>query len=181
METATLTQTKWGIDPTHTDVTFKVKHLVISTVSGSFKKFSGQVISETADFDGAKAGFSIEVDSIDTNQKDRDGHLKSDDFFSAATYPTITFTNGLLKKISGQDYELAGDLTIRDVTRPVKLTVEFGGVTKDPYGNTKAGFEISGKINRKEFGLNWNAVTEAGGVVVSEEVKLFINAQVVKA
>jgi polyisoprenoid-binding protein YceI len=174
------TKTKWGIDATHTEVLFKVKHLVIATVTGSFKKFSGEVISESDDFNNASVSFSIDVDSIDTNQTDRDGHLKSDDFFAAAQYPTIKFTNGILKKVSGSDYKLVGDLTIRSTTKQVELDVEFGGTVIDPWGNTKAGFEIAGKINRKEFGLSWNAVTEAGGLVVSDEVKLILNVELAK-
>ena len=177
---AVQTQTKWGIDVTHTEVLFKVKHLVIATVTGSFKKFSGEIISESDDFDNASASFSIEVDSIDTNQTDRDGHLKSDDFFAAAQYPTIEFKNGILKKVSGNNYKLVGDLTIRSTTKQVEMDVEFGGTVVDPWGNTKAGFEIVGKINRKEFGLNWNAVTEAGGLVVSDEVKLMLNVEVAR-
>lgn len=179
MQTATLTTTKWGIDPTHTEVQFKVKHLVIATVTGSFKKFSGAVESENADFDGADVTFSIDADSMDTNQPDRDAHLKSADFFAAAEYPTLDFA-GTLRKVKGNDYSLDGDLTIRGTTKAVTLGVEFGGTTVDPWGNTKAGFEINGKINRKDFGLNWNALTEAGGMVVSEEVKLNINAELVK-
>jgi polyisoprenoid-binding protein YceI len=178
---AVQTQTKWGIDTTHTEVLFKVKHLVIATVTGSFKKFNGEVISESDDFDNASASFSIDVDSIDTNQADRDGHLKSDDFFAAAQYPTINFTHGLLKKISDSTYKLIGDLTIRSTTKQVELDVEFGGTVIDPWGNTKAGFEITGKINRKEFGLSWNAVTEAGGLVVSDDVKLILNVELAKS
>lgn len=179
METATLTATKWGIDTTHTEVQFKVKHLVIATVTGFFKKFSGQVETDRDDFDGAKVTFSLDINSIDTNQADRDAHLKSPDFFAAAEYPTGNFS-GTLRKVSGNDYQLAGNLSLRGTTKPVTLTVEFGGIMVDPWGNTKAGFEINGKINRKDFGLNWNAVTEAGGMVVSEEVKLHINAEIVK-
>jgi polyisoprenoid-binding protein YceI len=175
------TQTKWGIDTTHTEVLFKVKHLVIATVTGSFKKFSGEVISESEDFNNAGVSFTIDVNSIDTNQTDRDGHLKSDDFFAAAQYPAITFTNGILKKVSGTDYKLTGDLTIRNTTKQVELDVEFGGTVVDPWGNTKAGFEIAGKINRKDFGLNWSAVTEAGGLVVSDEVKLILNVELARA
>jgi polyisoprenoid-binding protein YceI len=177
---AVQTQTKWGIDTTHTEVLFKVKHLVIATVTGSFKQFSGEVISESDDFNNATVSFSIDVDSIDTNQADRDGHLKSDDFFAAAQYPTITFTNGILKKVSGNEYKLVGDLTIRSTTKQLELDVEFGGTVVDPWGNTKAGFEIVGKINRKEFGLSWNAVTEAGGLVVSDDVKLILNVELAK-
>lgn len=180
MKTAVETLTKWGIDTTHTEVQFKVKHLVISTVTGFFKKFSGSVESEGNDFDGASVNFSIVTDSIDTNQADRDAHLKSPDFFAAAEYPTLDFA-GQLKKINGNQYTLDGDLTIRGTTKPVTLSVEYGGIMVDPWGNTKAGFEINGKINRKDFGLNWNALTEAGGMVVSEEVKLHINAELAKA
>lgn len=170
--------TKWGIDPTHTEVQFKVKHLVISTVTGHFKKFSGSIESDSDDFDGAQVSFSLDVNSIETNQADRDNHLKSPDFFAAEEHPTIDFT-GELKKI-GSDYTLNGDLTIRGIKKSITLDVEFGGIMVDPWGSTKAGFEINGKINRKEFGLNWNALTEAGGMVVSEEVKLHINTELAK-
>src|SRR6478609_4521737 len=180
MTTATLTQTKWGVDTTHSEVQFKVKHLVISTVTGSFKKFSGEVIAEGDDFNNAEVNFSLDVNSIDTNQADRDGHLKSEDFFAAAQYPTITFSKGVLKKSSGDTYKLLGNLTIRETTAVVELDVEFGGTTKDPWGNIKAGFELNGKINRKDFGLSWNALTEAGGMVVAEDVKLHMNIELVK-
>ncbi|MGE0587724.1 MAG: YceI family protein [Cyclobacteriaceae bacterium] len=172
-------KTKWSVDPTHSEVQFKVKHLVISTVTGFFKKFSGSVESDGEDFDGAEVSFSADINSIDTNQKDRDNHLKSPDFFAAEEHPTMDF-NGELKKVSGNDYKLVGDLTIRGTKKAIELGAEFGGTMTDPYGNVKSGFEINGKINRKDFGLNWNAVTEAGGVVVSDEVKLHINAQIVK-
>jgi polyisoprenoid-binding protein YceI len=180
METITATKTTWGIDPTHTEVQFKVKHLVISTVTGFFKKFSGSVESENEDFDGAQVTFSLESNSIDTNQPDRDGHLKSPDFFAAEQYPTIDFT-GSLRKEEGSEYKLDGALTIRGTTKAIVLDVYFGGIMVDPWGNTKAGFEINGKLNRKDFGLNWNAMTEAGGMVVSEEVKLHINVELAKA
>ncbi len=175
------TQTKWVIDTTHSEVQFKVKHLVISTVTGAFKKFSGNVVSESDDFDGAKVNFSVDVDSIDTNQADRDGHLKSDDFFAAAQHPNITFTNGTLKKVSGNNYKLSGTFTIRGIAKPIELDVEFGGIVKDPWGNTKAGFELNGKINRKDYGLTWSAVTEAGGMVVGDDVKLHLNVELAKA
>lgn len=181
METAIATKTSWGIDTTHSEVHFKVKHLVIATVTGAFKSFSGKVESEGEDFNGAKASFEIDVNSIDTNQADRDAHLKSEDFFAAASYPKLTFTNGVLKKVSGDNYKLVGDLTIRDVKKTVELDVEFGGFMKDPWGNIKAGFEITGKINRKDFGLSWNAITEAGGMVVAEDVKLILNIELAKA
>jgi len=160
-------------------VQFKVKHLVISTVTGFFRKFSGSVESETEDFDGALVNFSLDVNSIDTNQADRDAHLKSPDFFAAEQYPTIDFT-GSLAKTADSEYILDGALTIRGTTKAIVLDVDFGGTTVDPWGNTKSGFEISGKLNRKDFGLNWNALTEAGGMVVSEEVRLHINAELAK-
>jgi polyisoprenoid-binding protein YceI len=148
-------------------------------VTGTFKKFDGTLVSDNENFEGADAQFSLSVDSIDTNVADRDSHLKSDDFFSSDTYPSITFTDGKLKK-SGSDYQLEGELKIRDVSKKVTLNVELGGIMVDPYGQTKAGFEISGKINRKEFGLTWSAVTEAGGVVVGDDITLSLNIQLIK-
>ncbi|MEQ9468419.1 MAG: YceI family protein [Ekhidna sp.] len=175
----TLTKTQWKIDPTHSEVQFKVKHLVISTVTGTFKNFEGALETENEDFDGAEASFSLDARSIDTNVADRDNHLKSDDFFAVDTYPNITF-QGQLRK-SGSDYKLVGPLTIKDVTKDVELDVELGGTMVDGYGQNKAGFEINGKINRKEFGLTWSMVTEAGGVVVGDEVKLHLNIQLVQS
>ncbi|MCZ8353151.1 MAG: YceI family protein [Cyclobacteriaceae bacterium] len=172
----TTTKTKWAIDTTHTEVQFKVKHLVISTVTGFFKKFSGDVESTEEDFNSAAVNFSLDINSIDTNQADRDAHLKSADFFAADQFPTGNFS-GVLTKKGGNDYSLDGSLTLRGVTKAVSLQVEFGGTTVDPWGNTKAGFEINGKINRKDFGLNWSALTEAGGMVVSDEVKLHLNVE----
>lgn len=174
-------KTKWGVDASHSEAQFKVKHLVISTVTGFFRKFNGVVESQSDDdFDGAKVTFSVDVNSIDTNVADRDAHLKSPDFFAASQYPTIEFKNGVLKKKSDDQYTLNGDLTIRDVTKPVELAVEYNGIVADPWGNTRAGFEIKGKVNRKDYNLNWGAVTEAGKIVVSDEVKLQFNIEVIK-
>lgn len=169
------TATKWALDPMHSEVQFKIKHLVISTVTGSFKTFEGTVTAQGDTFEGAEAEFSLDVNSIDTNQEQRDGHLKSAEFFDAEKYPKITF-----KSTSFTDDKLTGNLTIKDVTKPVTLNVEHGGTATDFYGNLKAGFEVTGKINRKEFGLTWSGVTEAGAVVVGEDVKLIINAQFAK-
>ena len=176
----TQTATKWSIDPMHSEVQFKVKHLVISTVSGFFKSFEGTVESENDNFEHAKINFSIDIDSIDTKQTQRDEHLKSAEFFDAAKYPHIKFHSTSFTKTGDDEYELKGDLTIKDVTKPVTLQVEYGGSADDFYGNTKAGFEITGKINRKEFGLTWDGVTEAGAIVVGEDIKLTINAQLLK-
>lgn len=171
---------KWVIDPTHSEVHFKVKHLVISTVTGSFGKFEGFAETPGERFDNAVIEFSAEVDSINTNQADRDTHLKSPEFFDAAKYPKLTFKSKNVRRKDDETYELTGDLTIKGNTREVSLTAEFGGIEKDPWGNIKAGFEITGKISRKEFGLTWNALTETGNVVVADEVKLLINVELVK-
>ncbi|UOQ78613.1 YceI family protein [Hymenobacter sp. 5516J-16] len=172
--------TTWAIDPTHSEVQFKIKHLVISTVTGSFKKFEGQAVTENESFENAQISFALDVNSIDTNQEQRDEHLRNNDFFDAATYPQITFTSTSLTKTGDDEYKLTGNMTIKDVTKPVTLDVEFGGVATDFYGNEKAGFEISGKINRKEFGLTFHAVTEAGSIVLGDDVKLSASVQLVK-
>lgn len=175
METQSETLTKWGLDTAHSEVLFKVKHLVITTVTGKFSKFGGTVESDSSDFDGAKVNFEIDTESIDTNNADRDKHLRSDDFFGVEKYPKMVFKGQLNK--SNEGYKLNGDLSIRDVTRNLTLDVDFNGTVKDPWGNQKAGFELSGKLNRKDFGLNWNAITEAGGMLVGEEVKLQMSIQ----
>lgn len=171
---------KWIIDATHSEVHFKIKHLVISTVTGSFRKFEGEAETSKEDLTDAKIKFSADIDSIDTNQDQRDTHLKSADFFDAQKFPKLTFESTSFEKKSGSDYVLKGNLTIRDITKPVEFDVEHGGGTVDLYGQTKAGFDVTGKINRKEFGLTWNAVTEAGGLVVSDDVRLIASIQVVK-
>lgn len=180
METTAATKTKWVLDATHSEVHFKVKHLVISTVTGTFKKFDGSFEADSEGFSDAKIDFTLDVDSIDTNQEQRDGHLKSADFFDAGNYPQISFKSVSFKKLSDDDYELLGDLTIKDITKSVKLAVEYGGSAIDFYGNLKAGFEVTGKINRKDFGLTWNGITEAGAIVVGEDIKLNINVQFTK-
>ncbi|GGF78387.1 YceI family protein [Wenyingzhuangia marina] len=167
--------TKWAIDPTHSEVAFKVKHMMISTVTGHFENFSANLETENEDFKGASFDFTAQIDSINTKNKDRDAHLKSDDFFNAESYPEMTFKS---KSFDGET--LIGDLTIRDITKEISLAVELNGVAVDPYGQTKAGFEIVGEINRKDFNLTWSAVTEAGSVVVSDKVKLVIDAQFIK-
>jgi polyisoprenoid-binding protein YceI len=174
------TSTLWVLDPMHSEVQFKVKHLVISTVTGFFKSFEGSFETEGEEFEGANINFSLEVASIETNQDQRDTHLKSAEFFDAEKYPKIKFKSTSFTNTGGDSYELIGNLTIKDVTKPVKLDVEYGGTATDFYGNTKAGFEITGKINRKDFGLTWDGVTEAGAIVVGEDIKLTINVQFAK-
>jgi len=174
------TKTLWKIDPTHSKVQFKVKHLVISTVTGSFGSFDGQIEADGDHFENAKATFTADIDSITTSNDDRDQHLKSDDFFNAEKFPQLKFESTNLEKVSNGEYKVTGDLTIREVTKAVVLDVVHGGTAGDPYGQTKAGFEVTGKINRKEFGLIWSAVTEAGKVVVGNEIKLQLNVQLVQ-
>ncbi|MGN6418392.1 MAG: YceI family protein [Pseudobacter sp.] len=170
----------WTIDTNHSEVTFKVKHLVISTVTGKFKTFEGTIESDKEDFSDASIKFSVDINSIDTNNEGRDGHLKSADFFDAEKFPTMSFESTELINQGGGEYDVKGNLTIKGVTKPVVLDVEYGGIQKDFYGNTVAGFEVSGKINRQDFGLTWSAVTETGGIVVSDEVKLHINVEAIK-
>lgn len=171
--------TNWVLDPTHSELQFKVKHLMITTVTGSLNVLSASLSSESDDFQNAQVKFEAETSSIDTGNNDRDNHLKSGDFFNADEFPKVSFESTSLTK-DGDDYTLQGNLTIKDVTKPVKLAVEFGGIATDPWGNTKAGFTISGKINRTDFGLTWNAALETGGVMVSEEVKILGELQFVK-
>ena len=166
---------KWIADPVHSEIGFKVNHMMISTVSGNLNDFDVKVETEGEDFNSANVNFSAKIDSINTKNNDRDNHLKSADFFDAENHPEMTFVS---KSFNGET--LTGDLTIRGTTKEIDLDVDFNGIIQDPYGQTKAGFEISGAVSRKEFGLNWNALTEAGSVVVSDKVRLSIDLQLVK-
>ena len=170
----------YKIDADHSDIVFKVKHLMISTTSGSFKKFEGTFEADKEDFTDARISFEADADSIDTKNEQRDAHLKSDDFFNAEQFPKLTFKSTSIEKISDEEYKLTGDFTIRDITKPVELKVEYNGTITDPWGQERIGFEINGKINRKEYGLKWSAVTEAGGIVVADEVKLQMNIELIK-
>jgi polyisoprenoid-binding protein YceI len=167
--------TNWTIDNSHSEIAFKVKHMMISTVTGHFEDFQATVKSDGENFDNSTIAFSAKTDSINTKNKDRDAHLKSDDFFNSAQFPDMVFVS---KSFVGN--QLIGDLTIRDITKEITLDAELNGIAVDPYGQTKAGFEISGEINRKDFNLTWSAITEAGSIVVSDKVKLVIDAQFVK-
>jgi len=174
------TTTTWVLDPTHSEVQFKVKHLVISTVTGNFRHFDGKAVSTEDGFENAEIEFTIDVNSIDTNQDQRDTHLKSADFFDAENHPKIIFKSSSFKSTGEDKYKLIGDLTIRETTKQIELDVEYGGTATDFYGNVKAGFEVSGKISRKEYGLLWSGITEAGTIVVGDEVKLLLSVQFVK-
>jgi polyisoprenoid-binding protein YceI len=171
--------TTWALDPTHSELQFKVKHLMITTVTGNISDFTASLTTEADDFQGAQVSFEAEVSSVKTGNADRDTHLIGADFFDSETHPKMSFTSTSFQK-DGDDYVLNGDLTVKGNTKPVKLNVEFGGIATDPWGNTKAGFTLTGKINRAEFGLTWNAALETGGVMVSEEVKLAAELQFVK-
>lgn len=174
------TTSKWVIDPSHSEISFKVKHLVVTTLTGKFETFEGGLETANEDFSDANISFTADVASINTGNADRDGHLKSDDFFNAEAFPKVTFKSTSFTKTGDGEYKLAGNITLRDVTKPIELTVEYGGTATDPWGNVRAGFEINGKIKRKEFGLKWDVLTEAGGAVVSDEVKLHLNVELVK-
>jgi polyisoprenoid-binding protein YceI len=167
----------WTIDSAHSEVKFKVKHLVISTVTGHFNTYSATIEGVKEDFTDAKINFEATVDSIDTKNAQRDGHLKSADFFYAANYPKITFSSTEITKVDGEQYKVKGDLSVRGVTKSVALDVVFNGAVKGFGGVDVIAFEITGKINRHDFGLSWSALTEAGGVVVGDDVKFEILAE----
>ncbi|QGW29574.1 YceI family protein [Phnomibacter ginsenosidimutans] len=170
----------YKIDPLHSEIKFRVKHLMISNVTGEFKTFDATVTAEAADFSDASISFEADINSISTNNEQRDGHLKSDDFFNAEQFPKMTFASTSVEKTGDDELLVHGNLTIRDVTKPVTLKAEIGGTMVDFYGQTKVGFDVSGTIQRKDFNLSWDAVTEAGGVVVSNDVKLLLAVQFTK-
>lgn len=170
----------WKIDPSHSEIKFKVKHLVVSTVTGQFDKFDATVEAQKPDFSDAKISFWADVNSINTRNEQRDAHLKSADFFDTLNYPRLEFTSKSIFKKSESDYEVTGDLTIRGTTKEIKLNVTYNGTVKGFGGTEVAGFEISGKLNRFDFGFQWNALTEAGGIVVSDEVKIEIACEFIK-
>jgi polyisoprenoid-binding protein YceI len=167
----------WTVDSLHSEIHFKVKHLMINTVTGEFTSYRVKMDAQAPNFADASISFEADVASITTKNEMRDNHLKSDDFFNAEAFPVMSFVSTSFVPKGDNSYALNGNLTIRDITKPVTLDVEFGGTMVDFYGNTKAGFEALGTINRKDFGLMWNGVTEAGGVVVSDAVKLHLNIQ----
>ncbi|KFF19893.1 YceI family protein [Flavobacterium hydatis] len=172
--------TKWAIDPTHSEIGFKVKHMMFTNVSGKFNNYEATITSNENNFENAAIEFSADIKSIDTGNLDRDNHLRSADFFDVENSPKMTFKSTSFTKIDDGNYELIGNLNIRGVEKQVKLPVEFSGIMTDPWGNTKVGLNISGKINRKDWGLNWNSALEAGGVLVSDDVRLNIELQFAK-
>jgi len=173
-------QNNWKFDKAHTNIGFNVDHLVITEVSGNFGSFQGDVTATSDDFANSKVSFTVDVASVDTDNQKRDNHLKSDDFFNAKEYPHIKFSGGTLKHVEGKNYKLTGDLTIRDVTKPVTLDVEYGGTVKDPWGNTRAGFKITGMIDRFDYNIKFDAAMETGGLVVGREVEIECNVELTK-
>jgi polyisoprenoid-binding protein YceI len=172
--------TKWVLDETHSELGFKIKHLMISNVSGAFTKFDVKTETAADDFSDARVEATVDVKSINTNNSQRDQHLRNADFFEADTHPNLIFKSTKVERVDSDSFNLYGELTIKNITKPVKLGVEYNGIAKDPWGNLKAGFSINGKINRKDFGITYNATMETGGLMLGEEVKISGDIQLVK-
>jgi polyisoprenoid-binding protein YceI len=174
-------KTTWKLDPVHSEVTFKVKHMMITNVSGTFKEFSVEAETEGEDFTKSDVTFTARAASVETHNAQRDAHLRSPEFFDAEKFPEIKFKATKYERLDGDSYKLQGDLTMKGVTRNITLNAEYGGIQKDPYGNIKAGFSINGRLNRKDWGLNWNAALETGGVMVSDDVRINCEIQLIKS
>lgn len=175
-----MANTKWSIDPTHSEISFKIKHLMITNVSGKFNEFEAEVQTDGEDFTTARIQASIQAGSIDTNNAQRDEHLRNSDFFETEQYPLINFASTRIEKVDSDNFILHGNLTLKGITKPVQLHAEYSGLTRDPWGGERAGFVVTGKVNRIEFGLTFNAALEAGGLVLGEEVKIHSEVQLVK-
>jgi polyisoprenoid-binding protein YceI len=175
-----MAKTKWSIDPTHSEIHFKVRHLMVSWVTGNFKQFNATVETEGDDITTAKVHFTADIRSISTNNEQRDGHLRTGDFFDAENHPQLSFDGEKLEKIDEENYKLFGTLTMRGVSKPIALKVEYGGMAQDPWGNTRIGFSVSGKINRKDFGVNFSMVSETGSILLGEEVMINANAEFIR-
>ena len=172
--------TKWLLDPAHSELTFKIKHLMISNVSGAFKNFSAKVETEETDFSKATINLIAEMDSISTNNEQRDAHLRSSDFFEVEKFPQMKFTSTRIEQTDDESFNLYGNLTLKGVTKPVKLNMEFNGTMRDPQGQEKAGFLVSGKINRSDWGINLNVALEAGGLMLGEDVRIQSEVQFIR-
>lgn len=175
-----MAKSNWALDKSHSEVNFSVKHMMFATVRGTFKDFSAVIVADPEDLTSAEIDFTIDTNSVDTRDENRDGHLRGEDFFDVEHHKTMTFKSTKIESRTGNEYKMVGDLTIRDVTHPVELNVEFEGTGRDPWGNTKAGFLVTGELNRKDFGLVWNAALETGGVLVSDHVKIEVQLQAAK-
>ncbi len=172
-------QTTWVVDPVHSSVQFEVSHLAVSSVTGDFTGFTGSVITQNDDFNNARISATIDVNSVDTNNLERDKHLKEDDFFNATKYPNITFVSSVFSKEKDNIFTIQGDLTIRDVTKPISLSAEYGGIVSIN-GQQKAGFTAEGTIDRFDYGLKWDDVLDSGGLIVGEKVDIILKVQLVK-
>lgn len=175
-----MAKSTWAIDPAHSEIIFKVKHMMITNVSGKFDSFEATIENEDEEFETSQISFTAQVKSINTGNDDRDNHLRSADFFDADQFAAISFKSIAVQKENDGEYTIKGNLTIKDVTKNITLEAEYGSPTLDPWGNTKIGLSITGKINRKDFGLSWNAALESGGVLVGEDIKLAAELQFVK-
>jgi polyisoprenoid-binding protein YceI len=175
-------QAKWVFDPSHTKIGFSVRHFGITETDGFFGKYEGTVLSEKEDFSDMLVTMRVEIDSVNTNDTQRDAHLKADDFFNAEKFPTMVFKSTSIDATSTpNEYKLNGDLTIRDITKPISFDVEFAGVVpEDPFGNTKAGFFLTGSINRQDFGLSFNVLLGTGNLAVADKVKINCPVQLLK-
>lgn len=173
-------RTKWVLDPTHSELGFKIRHLMISNVSGVFKSFTVEMETESTDWRTGEINVTVDMTSISTNNHQRDAHLQNSDFFEVEKYPDMKFTSSKVEKVDSNTYVLHGDLLMKGVTKPINLNVEFNGMTKDPWGNEKAGFLVTGKINRSDWGVNFNAALETGGVVLGEDVRINSEIQLIK-
>ncbi len=180
MTTTSLSTTKWAVDTMHSEIGFKIKHMMITNVNGKFGNFAVNVSTNGDDVSTAEIDFSAEVDSINTGVADRDAHIKSDDFFNAEAFPQVKFKSTSFTKKNDEHYELTGHLTVRDITNPITLNVEYSGLVVDPYGQVKTGFVVEGKMKRSDYNLKWNAITEAGSIVLSDEVKIHCEIQLIK-
>ena len=172
--------TNWNLDPAHSELRFKIRHLMIANVSGAFKNFNVKMESNGSDLTTAKIAMNASIDSVSTGNEQRDAHLLAPDFFDAENHPELLFTSGMIEQSNDEDYTIYGDLTMKGVTRPVKLNVEYSGITKDPWGNERAGFVVTGKINRSEWGITFNNLLETGGVALSDEVRISAEIQMIK-
>ncbi|PIC82571.1 YceI family protein [Sporosarcina sp. P1] len=176
-----MTKATWNVDTAHSTVEFSVRHMMISNVKGTFNEFQATIEADPQDLTDASIDFTIDANSIDTRKPDRDNHLRSADFFDVENFPNLSFKATAIEKTSDNTYDITGDFTIKDTTKPVTFQVTFEGIAKDPMsGDEAAGFTGHTKINRKDFGLTWNATLETGGVVVSDEVKINIEIQLRK-
>jgi len=176
MTTTKTTSTKWALDATHSEVQFKIRHLMISTVTGQFNKFEADVETEDdEDFTTAKVSFSADISSISTNNEQRDAHLRSGDFFGVEQFPRLKFETERIEKEDDENYKIYGYITIKGVTKKIVLKAEFGGIVQDPWGNSRAGFSLTGKLNRSDFGLSFGLISDAGGVGLADEVKILAN------